>query len=66
MIPQVLKVRHKSNQFSPGNYLNAGGGEPWAGQFKAMDCPCCFLNARESTIEENLGLDDPTGSKNQN
>ena len=47
-------------------YLNAGGGEPWAGQFKAMDFPCCFLKARESTIEENLGFDDPTGSKNQN
>ena len=27
-----------------------------------MELPSCFLKAKESTIVENLGLEDPTGS----
>ena len=43
-------------------YLKAGLGELCAGHVNAMELPSCFLKAKESTIVENLGLDDPTGS----
>ena len=44
------------------NYLKAGRGELCAGQVRAMASPDCFLKASESTMVENLGLEDPTGS----
>lgn len=45
-----------------GIYLKAGLGELCAGQVSAMEFPSCFLKASESTMVENLGLEDPTGS----
>ena len=44
-------------------YLNAGIGIPCAGQVIATPDPSCFLNADESRIEENFGLENPIGSK---
>ena len=44
-------------------YLNAGTGIPCAGQVRAMPDPSSFLNANESKIEENFGLENPIGSK---
>ena len=43
-------------------YLNDGSGSPWAGQVIAKLWPDDFLNADESTIDENLGLLNPIGS----
>ena len=47
-------------------YLNAGIGIPCAGQVIATPDPSCFLNADESRIEENFGLENPNGSKETN
>ena len=43
-------------------YLNDGSGSPWAGQVIAKLWPNDFLNADESTMDENLGLVNPIGS----
>ena len=45
------------------DYLNAGTGDPCAGQERAIPEPSDFLNEKDSMIEENLGAADPMGSK---
>ena len=47
-------------------YLNAGGGDPWAGQVRASPFCSFSLKADSLNLEENFGLDDPTGSKMAN
>ena len=44
-------------------YLNEGIGIPCAGQVRATPVPNFFLNADRSTLEENLGFENPSGSK---
>lgn len=44
------------------SYLKPGAGDPCAGQVKATPLSTTILKARESRIEENLGLADPIGS----
>ena len=43
-------------------YLNEGVGEPWAGHVNEIPSPADILKADRSTMEENFGLADPTGS----
>ena len=43
-------------------YLYDGIGRPWAGHVKATPLPVDLVNPENSTIEENFGLADPTGS----
>ena len=43
--------------------MNEGTGEHWAGQVKEIPDPADILKADRSTMEENLGLADPIGSK---
>ena len=47
------------------SYLNAGGGDPCAGQVRASPAFSFSLNVEDLNLEGNLGLDDPTGSKSQ-
>ena len=46
-------------------YLNAGGGDPCAGQVRASPTFSFSLNVEDLNLDGNLGLDDPTGSKSQ-
>ena len=41
-------------------------GEPWAGQVKLWAILDGIVKVAESADVENLGPDDPTGSKNKN
>ena len=43
-------------------YLNAGTGDPCAGQERAMPDPRDILNEKDSMIVENFGAADPIGS----
>lgn len=47
-------------------YLNDGIGTPCAGHVRATPVPNFFLKADKSTIEENLGLENPMGSNQIN
>ena len=53
----------KKNQSSTAIYLNAGIGEPCAGQVMAMPLSLLSLKVEDSSLDENFGLDDPMGSK---
>ena len=44
-------------------YLYWGMGEPWAGQVKLWATLDGIVKVAESADVENLGPDDPTGSK---
>ena len=43
-------------------YLKEGIGNPCAGHVNATPVPSFFVKPENSTIEENLGFADPTGS----
>ena len=43
-------------------YLKEGIGNPWAGHVNATPVPSFLVKPENSTMEENLGFADPTGS----
>ena len=45
------------------SYLNDGTGDPWAGQTNARLLKTMSSNATEFILDENFGLELPTGSK---
>ena len=49
--------------FENSSYLNDGTGDPWAGQTNARILKTMSSNATEFILDENFGLELPTGSK---
>ena len=47
------------------SYLNAGGGDPCAGQVRPSPISSFSLKVEDRNFEGNLGLVDPTGSRIQ-
>ena len=43
-------------------YLYAGIGDPWAGQFRLNKCPSLASKVDDFDVDENFGMDEPTGS----
>ena len=52
-----------SNRNISSDYPYDGIGSPWAGQVKATPNPVDLVKPENSTMEENFGLADPTGSE---
>ena len=57
------ETESKRNSTRKSN-LNAGRGDPWAGQESAMDVMANLTNVKDLDSNENLGFVPPTGSKN--
>ena len=49
--------------FDLGHPVNDGTGDPWAGQTNARILKTMSSNATEFILDENFGLELPTGSK---
>ena len=61
LAPPIGSRNFEFSKWSSTN-LNAGIGEPWAGQVKAIPLLKYSVNVRESNFEANFGLADPIGS----
>ena len=53
----------KGYNFENSSYLNDGTGDPWAGQTNARLLVTMSSNATKFILEENFGLELPTGSR---